>query len=186
MTETLKISFKRISEMQLLRRFFFRLFLVIVTAGIITAPVSLVAQGTQQLKISGTITDAGTGDPMIGVNIQVKGTSIGAISDIDGKYSLSSAVDQNTIMVFSFIGYSVQEVPVAGKSIINVSLVAELQGLDEVVVIGYGTAKKATVTGSVSSVVGDKIQVSTYKYYELISRYATGTGCCKLFRRART
>ena len=114
----------------------------------------------QQIKISGTVTDASTGEAMVGVNIQVKGTTIGAITDVNGKYTIPSAVDQNAVLVFSFIGYVTQESPVAGKSIINVALTPEVKGLEEVVVVGYGTAKKASLTGSVTAVKGDLIQAS--------------------------
>ena len=105
-----------------------------------------------QTTISGTITDATTGEPMAGVNIQVKGTTIGTISDGNGKYSILSVIDQNAILVFSFIGYIQQEAPAAGKSVINIALTSNLTSLEEVVVIGYGTMKKKDFTGSVASV----------------------------------
>jgi len=114
----------------------------------------------QQVTVKGTVTDASTGQTMTGVNIQVKGTTIGNISDVNGEYSIPSAVDQNAILVFSFIGYISQEIPVAGKTVINVALASETKGLEEVVVIGYGTAKKATITGSISTIQGDKLNVS--------------------------
>ena len=111
----------------------------------------------QQISVSGTISDAETGTAMPGVNILVKGTSIGAISDGDGKFTLSTA-ERNATLVFSFIGYITQEIPLAGKVIINVALKAELTGLDEVVVVGYGTQKRANVIGSVTSISGASIQ----------------------------
>jgi hypothetical protein len=87
---------------------------------------------------------------MPGVNIQVKGTSTGAISDINGKYTLN-VTDMNVTLVFSFIGYVTQELPVNGRTIIDVSLSEELLGLDEVVVVGFGTQKKVNLTGSVAA-----------------------------------
>jgi TonB-linked SusC/RagA family outer membrane protein len=105
----------------------------------------------QQLRIGGTITDASTGQVMPGVNIQIKGTSIGVIADASGKYSLS-VTDPNAILVFSFIGYSTKELPVGGRSVIDLALAPELKGLDEVVVVGYGTVKRADLTGSVGSI----------------------------------
>lgn len=111
----------------------------------------------QQKSVSGTITDASTGQAMPGVNIQVKGTSIGAISDGNGKYTLS-ATDPNAILIFSFIGYVSQEIPLAGKNVIDVVLNGELTGLDEVVVVGYGEQKRANVVGSVTSISGASIQ----------------------------
>jgi TonB-linked SusC/RagA family outer membrane protein len=103
---------------------------------------------SQQNVVTGTVTDASTGEPMPGVNIQVKGTTIGTITDAAGKYSLS-VTDRNVILVFSFIGYSTREVPVAGKSVVDMILDPELTGLEEVIVIGYGTMRKSDLTGSV-------------------------------------
>ena len=103
----------------------------------------------QQKVVSGTVTDASNGEGMAGVNIQVKGTTIGTISDVKGKYSIPSAVDQNAILVFSFIGYVKQEVAVAGKTVIDVALAGEMTSLEEVMVVGYGTMQKSDLTGSV-------------------------------------
>ena len=114
----------------------------------------------QQNVVTGTVTDASTGQVMPGVNIVVKGTTIGAITDLKGAYSLPATVDKNAILVFSFIGYVVEEVPVGGETIINVALSGEVKGLDEVIVIGYGTIKKASLTGSVVAVAGNDIQAS--------------------------
>lgn len=108
----------------------------------------------QQLTIIGKVTDKQTGEPMPGVNIVVKGTSIGTMSDIDGNYSLAVS-DGNVTLVFSFIGYVNQEVPLQGRSSINVALVSETVGLDEVVVVGYGTQKKLELTSAVSSIKSD-------------------------------
>lgn len=114
----------------------------------------------QQFIVSGTVTDASTGEAMTGVNILVRGTNIGAITDIDGKYTIPSSIDRNSVLVFSFIGYVAKEVPVEGNTVVNVELSAELKGLDEVVVIGYGTAKKASMTGSVAAVRGEQLQTA--------------------------
>ena len=107
-----------------------------------------------QQKVTGTVTDATTGDPLPGVNIVIKGTSIGTISDINGEYSLN-APDSNSVLVFSFVGYNSAEVNYSGQSQINVSLVISLEQLDQVVVIGYGTQRKADVTSAVASVKSD-------------------------------
>jgi TonB-linked SusC/RagA family outer membrane protein len=104
----------------------------------------------QQMRITGTVTDV-SGNPMPGVNIQVEGTSIGSISDAGGKYSIQ-APNANSVLVFSFIGYVAQKVTAGGRSVIDISLEEELTALDEVVVVGYGTQKKANITGSVSAV----------------------------------
>jgi len=111
----------------------------------------------QQGRITGTVTDASNGQGMPGVNIQVKGTSTGAISDAGGKYTITTT-DANATIVFSFIGYVTQEVAAAGKNVVDIALKAELTGLDEVVVVGYSTQKRANVVGSVTSISGASIQ----------------------------
>ena len=110
----------------------------------------------QQVNITGKITDATTGEALAGVNIVVEGTQKGTISDANGTYTLSG-VDRNANLSFTFIGYVKQVVPVAGKAVVNVALVSETKGLEEVVVIGYGTQKKETLTGSVASVKSDQL-----------------------------
>jgi TonB-linked SusC/RagA family outer membrane protein len=117
------------------------------------------ADDQQQIKVSGTITDASTGEAMVGVNIQVKGTATGAITDISGKYSLF-VTDPNATLVISFIGYVSQEVPLGGKTTIDVALAEEVTGLEEVVVVGYSTQRKGTLTGSVVTAKGDDIKKS--------------------------
>jgi TonB-linked SusC/RagA family outer membrane protein len=110
----------------------------------------------QQRSITGTITDANTKEPMPGVNIQVKGTNVGTISDMDGKYTLPN-VAENATLVISFIGYNTQEVAIAGRNAIDVALVSQEIGLEEVVVVGYGTQRKETLTGSVAAIKTDQI-----------------------------
>lgn len=110
----------------------------------------------QELRVSGKVTDATTRGAMPGVNIAVRGTSLGTITDIDGRYSLT-VPDRNAVLVFSFIGYVSQEIPLNGKPLLDVALVSEIKGLDEVVVIGYGTQKKVNLTGSVSSVSSEEL-----------------------------
>jgi len=105
----------------------------------------------QQIVVTGIITDSNTGEPVIGANIQVKGTTLGAISNIEGKFSIS-VPSNNATLIFSFIGYVAQEVALEGKSTINISLTSDLSQLDEVVVIGYGTVKKVNQTGAIASV----------------------------------
>ncbi|RUT79595.1 SusC/RagA family TonB-linked outer membrane protein [Ancylomarina longa] len=114
----------------------------------------LTAQQTQEKKVQGKVVDK-NGESLIGVNIIVKGTTTGTITDFDGNYKLMAPVDGS--LIFSFIGYLDQEVPVAKQSTINVTLEEDVLGLDEVVVVGYGTQKKANLTGSVSAVKGDEM-----------------------------
>jgi TonB-dependent starch-binding outer membrane protein SusC len=110
----------------------------------------------QQSQVRGKISDSQTGEPMVGVNVIVQGTSTGTISESDGTYTISAG--RNSNLVFSFIGYVTQVLPVGGMTTINVNLVSEVLGLNEVVVIGYGTVKKATVTGAISTVEGTALQ----------------------------
>ena len=105
----------------------------------------------QQQSVTGTITDVTTGERMAGVNIQVKGTTLGAISDVNGRFSIS-AVPADAVLVFSFIGYNTLETAIKGRNVVDVALTSQEVGLDEVVVVGYGTQKKETLTGSVSSI----------------------------------
>ena len=100
------------------------------------------------LKVSGTLTDAETGTALIGATVQVKGTTIGTSTDLDGTYSID-APDGNAVLVFSYIGYINQEIVVGNQSTINVSLVPDVQSLNEVVVVGYGAVRKTDLTGAV-------------------------------------
>lgn len=108
------------------------------------------------IDLSGSVTDV-DGEPLIGVNIQVKGTNIGTSTDFDGKFSLSN-VDEDATLVFSYIGYQTQEVSVDGNSEINVIMASNAELLDELVVISYGTSTKAEVTGSISTIDGSKVK----------------------------
>ena len=104
----------------------------------------------QRITVSGTITDATNGDPIPGVTIQVKGTTQGTSTDLNGKYSIQA--ETNSSLMFSFVGYDPQEIPVNGRAVIDVALNVATQSLEEVVVIGYGSVKKADATGSVVAV----------------------------------
>ena len=103
--------------------------------------------------ISGTVSDSNGAIP--GVNIIVKNTSKGTVTDFDGKYTIDN-VESNSILVFSFLGYVSKEIPVSGKTVINIVLIEDSQALDEVVLVGYSSRKKSTLTGAVSVVdMGD-------------------------------
>ena len=106
--------------------------------------------------VSGTVTSA-TGESMPGVNIIQKGTTQGTATDADGRYSLSVS-EGDAVLVFSFIGYTTQEVAVNGRSVVDVILAEDVQSLDEVVVVGYGTQRKSDLTGAVGSVKGETLQ----------------------------
>jgi TonB-linked SusC/RagA family outer membrane protein len=109
----------------------------------------------QQRTVSGTVTEASTGVPMPGVNVIIKGTVLGALTGLDGKYSLT-VPDPNAVLIFSFIGYNTMEQPVSGRTTVNVALVSSLKELQEVIVTGYGTQKKSDLTGSVVRVTMDE------------------------------
>ena len=109
-----------------------------------------------QKKVSGTVTDA-KGGALPGVTVTVKGTSTGTLTDGNGKFEInvSGAAD---ILAFSFVGMKPKEVTVGSGNVISVILEEEMVGLNEVVVIGYGTQKKADLTGAVSTVTPERIQ----------------------------
>jgi TonB-linked SusC/RagA family outer membrane protein len=109
----------------------------------------------QKGAVSGKVTDS-SGATLPGVSVVIKGTTSGVITDMDGKFALSN-VPENAIIQFSFVGMKTQEVAVGSKSIINVTLAEEAIGIEEVVAVGYGTQKKASLTGAISSVKADKI-----------------------------
>ena len=111
----------------------------------------------QGKKVSGIVKD-GTGEPLIGVNVLVKGTTNGTITSFDGDYTLQN-VKASDVLVVSYIGYLTQEIRVGNQSVINVTLKEDTKTLDEVVVIGYGTAKRKDITGSVASVSAEALSV---------------------------
>ena len=113
--------------------------------------------GQQQRSVNGKVTDS-TGGSLPGVSVVVKGTAIGVITDMDGKFSISK-VPENAILVFSFVGMKAQEISVGNKTTINAVLTEESIGIEEVVAVGYGTAKKRDIIGSVASVNMEELKV---------------------------
>jgi len=113
---------------------------------------------SQQLTVSGTVTD-NKGQPLAGVTVMVKGTTTGTITDESGRYTLPN-VQTNATLAFSFVGMTAQEAAVSGRSRIDVTLAEAAIGLDEIVVVGYGTQTKKTLTGAVSSISNDKLGTS--------------------------
>jgi len=110
----------------------------------------------QQLQVSGKVTDSSTGELLVGATVVVKGTNIGVTTSADGTYTIN-VPDGSDILVFSYIGYTTQEVNVSGRTTLDVALIPEITGLEEVVVVGYGTQKKVNIVGAVTSLTGDKI-----------------------------
>ena len=117
-------------------------------------------KNSQDVVVTGVVTSSTDGQPLPGVNVVEKGTTNGTITDVEGRFSITVSDPNTAILVFSFIGYLSEEVAVGGQSAINMSLVEDIQKLDEVVVIGYGTAKKSDLSGSTISVSGDKMKTT--------------------------
>lgn len=110
----------------------------------------------QSKTVSGTIVDS-KGEAIIGVNVMVKGTTNGVITDLDGNFTLSN-VSEKAILSISYIGYKGQEISVAGRSKLKIVLQEDTEMLEEVVVVGYGTAKKSDITGAMSRVTSKVIE----------------------------
>lgn len=117
---------------------------LIVLIALILSVTSVFAQ---QIKVVGTVTDAANGDPIIGACVVIKGTTTGVITDINGKYTIECP-NTSSVLVFSFIGYINEEITVGSQTRIDVTMTVDVKNLEEVVVIGYGTQKKSSVTGS--------------------------------------
>ena len=125
----------------------------------INSPIKLIAQVTTSgIPVTGVVTDQ-SGEVVIGANVIVKGTNIGAITNDDGSFSIQ-VPDENAILRFTFLGYKTQEILVGNKRTISVILIEDSQLLGEIVVIGYGTMKKSDLTGAISSVKADDIAKS--------------------------
>ncbi|HBE43558.1 MAG TPA: SusC/RagA family protein, partial [Bacteroidales bacterium] len=110
----------------------------------------------QRMTITGTVTDQ-QGVALAGATVQVKGTNMGTITDVNGKYSLE-VPGSNSILVFSFVGYTQREVQVLNQTVINATLREEMLGLEEVVVVGYGTQKKLNLTAAVDQVTNAALE----------------------------
>lgn len=110
----------------------------------------------QAFTVSGTVTSSDDGSALPGVNIVIKGTTNGAVTDINGRYTIQ-VPDENTVLVFSFIGFLTEEIAVGARTQIDVAMIPDIQQLNEVVVVGYGTQEKVTVTGAVSDIKGPEM-----------------------------
>lgn len=130
----------------------FKAKILILTLILLFSTINLFAQ---QRTVSGKILD-GNDEPVIGANIMEKGTTNGTISDFDGKFTLK--VGDSPMLIVSFLGYAKQEISVRDKTNISVKLVEDFKTLDEVVVIGYGSARKKDLTGAVAQVKASQLQ----------------------------
>ncbi|WP_352421789.1 TonB-dependent receptor [Proteiniphilum sp.] len=120
--------------------------------------VSLVSLNSysQDFSVRGKVSDMND-EPLIGVNVVEDGTSNGTVTDIDGMFNLTVS-NRNTVLKLTYIGYETMEVSVAGKTVLEITMEESSSELDEVVVVGYGTQRKVTLTGSVDAISGDEIQ----------------------------
>lgn len=127
-------------------------FIFILT--LLLVPLHSFAQ--QRISVAGVVTEKATGDPIIGATVMVKGTTIGTVTDMDGKYMLENVPEDATI-VYSYVGMLTVEEPVNGRTTINVELSEDVQALEEVVVIGYGTSKSKDLTAPIAVVKSEDI-----------------------------
>ena len=119
------------------------------------APAGDIVAVAQQTKtVTGVVKDA-AGEPIIGANIVVKGTTNGTVTDLDGNFTLQCP--PNAVLVVTYVGFTEQEIPVGSKSELMITLREDSQSLDEVVVVGYGTQKKVTLTGAVAAIKEDEL-----------------------------
>lgn len=121
----------------------------------ILIPLALSGQN-QEVTISGTVTSMIDESPLPGVSVVVKGTTQGTITDIEGKYALS-VPSSETVLVFSFVGFLTEEVEVGNQNEINISLSEDITSLDEVVVTGYGTQRRESITGAISTISSEDV-----------------------------
>ena len=136
---------------------------------IVISPYTSAKQG---ITVTGTVTD-NAGEPMPGVNVLVKGSSVGTVSDLFGRYSIS-VPDENAVLQFSFVGYTTRESVVGINTTINMTLEEDTRQIEEVVVIGYGTMRKKDLTGSVVQIRPDKIANENPKTVQEILRGTAG------------
>jgi TonB-dependent starch-binding outer membrane protein SusC len=133
------------------------------------APVEVILQG---FTVTGRVTEGN--EPLPGVNVLIKGTSSGTVTDVNGRYSIE-APSANSVLVYSFVGYSSEEVSINNRSVIDVSLVQDIRALEEIVVVGYGVQQKSLVTGAISSVKAEELQtVSTSRIDQALQGRTSG------------
>lgn len=118
---------------------------------------AVLKEAEQQITIKGKVTSAEDNMGLPGVNVVVKGSTQGVMTDIDGNFSISVPSDKS-ILVFSYLGFQNQEISVAGKTVFNVVMISDSKSLEEVVVVAYGTQKKLTSTGSIETVTAKSFQ----------------------------
>lgn len=130
---------------------------VILLMCLLASSTSLWGNTMQNGPVSGVVTSQGNEEPLIGVSVVVKGTSVGTVTDLEGKYTIN--VSNGKTLVFTYIGYATSEV-VVNKKIMNISLREDTKQLEEVTVVGYGTMKRSDLTGAVTSVTSEEMKKS--------------------------
>lgn len=146
------ISFKVLLPLKLL---LFCLITATLNAATGSEELKIMPNVAVQQSVSGVVSD--TNGPLPGVNVQVKGTSSGTVTDFDGKFTIATTI-KNAILVFSYVGYKTKEVAVGNLSSINIVLEEDTSKLDEVVVVGYTTRKRGELTGSVSTINAAEVE----------------------------
>lgn len=145
-------------------QYFLVALLLVITAGASYA----------QTTVSGTITDGTTGEPLPGATVRVDGTSTGAVTDVDGKYTLTTN-DPDATLVASFVGYLEEKIALDGRTEVDIVLMQSIEMLSEMVVIGYGTAKKSDLTGSISVVTAEDMnRIPTSNFTQALQGRASG------------
>ena len=160
---TLTLSYQNASVNEILRavgqqaRLNFKRINNTISVSVAPAPLpkASVVQPTPAATISGRVTDLADGEPLPGVNVLVKGTMNGTITDIEGQYTLSA--EGTDTLTFSYIGYTAQEIPINNRDIVDVTLAEDVQSLEEIVVTGYGTQKRESLTGAISTINSEEI-----------------------------
>ncbi len=133
----------------------------------------------QQIVVTGKVTDE-NGEPLPGVSISLKGTTRGTITNLEGEYTIEVDDPSTAVLVFSFVGYISQEINVGDQTTINISMNPDILGLEEVVVVGYGTIKKSDLTGAISSFKGESLtMLATSKVVEALQGRAPGVSIIK-------
>ena len=130
---------------------------ICLTLPLLMAGFGAVLHGQNGWKVSGTVTEMENNEPLPFVTIAEKGTSNGTVTDMDGHYTIE-VTGKDAILMFSYVGYLKEEIPVEGREQIDLSLIPDLQKLDEVVVIGYGTQKKSDLTGALATVSSEDLE----------------------------
>jgi len=159
-----------------------QLLAILIMVVVLTSGFASPAFAMQQLTVTGRVVDANTNESLPGVNVVIKGTTIGATTDISGSFRIE-VVSPNAILVFSYIGYETFEIPVDGRSIINAALTPSIDLLDEIIVVAYGTVARSNLTGSAVAISGDDLKdvfaprVSTLLQSKVAGVYArSGSG----------